>query len=561
MEVVYITDSSNDYRKSSVKSKLLVGEDSFRFIKEASFLNPVEIGKVNEKFTYEVLLKGDDILNELKLRSETISNVNFRFCNQKNNKELALTHLLFRRLVEKKFFLMQLLETLSSLVEVRTFELHLSEDYCLFDFTSLERVKINVSRYQDKRTLKKVRLQKLKNWLYLIKRFKRKVTPRVKAKKRIVFVVQTAEHHHQLLKTLYQKLHLSDSYELVVVAYSIGIGDRYSYRRHLPKGVKVYEIEDFLDNPRERISRKLFNRKGTSFPESIYLFPELNYAKFQSMVEYLKPCVCITVGYMDTGRYLSDVCRSYNIPTISIDYSGIADDYTFEKYIEYDHRAVISESQKNTWIRRNDPTLNHHVVGFLKYDEELSFNKHFHLKNKLREDSTTILFASSHGIDPGAKEQVLRELSILCAQRKFNLIVKKHPLETDEIANEIISKESQVVLGHSDTTTIECIHHSDIVISLGSSIVLDAIKELKPHITLALNTSLVMTDFMPIAEEPFIFKVDSVEKLSPLLDQLSNVSTKEKLQDEMLQAREKYLYQIDKQASHRVFHIIQKIAR
>ncbi|MEQ9232056.1 MAG: hypothetical protein RIF46_15335 [Cyclobacteriaceae bacterium] len=131
-------------------------------------------------------------------------------------------------------------------------------------------------------------------------------------------------------------------------------------------------------------------------------------------------------------------------------------------------------------------------------------------------------------------------------------------MENDGIAKAIIKHENQVALSHDEVTAMECVYVSDVVVSQGSSIVLDALFYLKPFVTLSQSDELVITDFMPIANESFVFKALEMNELESKLTNILN--ERDNLQSSMRKVRDHYLFKTDGLASLRVFDLIKKLA-
>ncbi|MEQ9232055.1 MAG: hypothetical protein RIF46_15330, partial [Cyclobacteriaceae bacterium] len=329
---------------------------------------------------------------------------------------------------EKKWFILTLVELLRKAGKLsESVDLQLSEDYALLSDYTFKDLQVALNLYPNLKRKRSNQSQSLKNLVYSVLGFKRLFKSfKTNNKPAIVFLIQTAEHHHELLNGVYQLVVNDDHLQPIVVSYPLDIGDPVMFKKHIPEGMPLMAIQEFRGVPKMKINRNVFS--FLHLVDLPFSSVEANYAMMDNMVKHLRPSVCVTVGYQDTGRYLSDVCRLHNIPTVSIDYSFITDDYTFEKHICYDYKCVISEVQKAVWQNRNDPTKEHLVTGYLKYDSfKATFDKEcFFRKYELDEKRPTIFFASSHGYDPLGKRQLIIDLAEFCTINQWNLIIKTH---------------------------------------------------------------------------------------------------------------------------------------
>ena len=103
---------------------------------------------------------------------------------------------------------------------------------------------------------------------------------------------------------------------------------------------------------------------------------------------------------------------------------------------------------------------------------------------------------------------------------------------------------------------MEVVFYSDVVVSQWSSIVLDALYYLKPFVTYSFSDDRVITDFMPISKEAFVFKASDSSTLATLLQDI--FSNQDAYLAKMKEVRHDYLYHTDGQASERVFQLLMK---
>lgn len=514
MDKLLLTDSSDVFESSGLTNKVLFKYHLPSVIVSSSFLSEKEVAQINDNFFIDFLKRGDRITKKLRDVSLSLDVPKIPLNNITDEEwKIGLCHALLEEKFERKFLVQDLVESFKTKYNC---ELELRD-----------------SGWDQS----KGRIQLYKNKLYFLFDIKRWSQP--KKSFDYVYMLTNASHHFELLENVI-KQQISNGESVGMVIYPTQLGDTKKSKRHIPKGVKVFEIQNFRGYPKFRIDRKQW--KG--FENLNFDSVEANYTMMLNMLSALSPGVCLTMGYQNHTRYLAQSCAHFKIPSISIDYSFITDDYRFERSIKYDHRISISKAQVDIWKKRNDPTLNHHTIGYLKYDDvdHLDFDRNKFGKSHDFQFDKTVLFASSYGFDNTVKSDLINFLSTYCNSNDLNFLIKKHPLETDQVPDTVLENnnfKSQVVLTHDEITALEAIKCADVVLSQGSSIVLDALYFSKPFITYATG-NLSITDLMPLGKEKFLLSASNFEELEKAIEAGINTRRKE-LIDEIERKRSYYL--------------------
>ena len=513
MDKILLTDSQEAYKSSSIPQKIL-----FRFhlpsvIVASSFLDSASVAQFNDDFFIRFLKNGDRILQKIREVASEVSIESVPIDHVSSNEwTTGLCHALLEEQIEHSLLIQDLVNAFET---SHICELMLNNSPLFFT--------------NEKRARKpKNSLQHIKNQLYFWLDIKRAFQQ--KQQFDFVYLLTTAPHHFELLKKVLST-HLSANERVAVVMYPTPMGNIAKSAVHVPEGVSIFSIQEFRGYPKFKLQKSNWeNAKWLDFASV-----EANYTLMLNMLEHLSPKVCVTMGYQNHTRYLSQACSHVQIPVVSIDYSIITDDYRFERGIRFDHRVTISDAQMKLWKKRNDPSLHHHTIGFLKYDQiaDIKTDKKAFEKKVEFAFKKTVLFASSYGFDNQAKYDLIKFLAGYCHKNEYNLLIKKHPLETDMVANEALASDSylsQKVFRHEEITSLEAISYSDIVVSQGSSIVLDALYFSKPFITYSLGENSI-TDLMAFEKEMFLLKASTFEELSNAIELAIHRNSKEILKE------------------------------
>ena len=295
---------------------------------------------------------------------------------------------------------------------------------------------------------------------------------------------------------------------------------------------------------------------------------EIYYSYFDQIFKQLKPDVCVNDNTGEIGRALSDVSRFYKKPSVNVEYGLFSDDAIhMESNIEYSIRACLGQSSIDVWKKRNDPSLEHKAIGFLKLDNlDLSiFNKqYFFKKNNLSDNSKTIFFASTWGgtneLYNEEKKAIVLQIAETAKLKNLNFIIKKHPAETDNFLEETLANfpyENIKVFQHAELNLYEALRYSDYITTQFSSISVEALYCKKPTIFFNLSEENSFVDQLTMKDEFFIFSVKNKEEFEEKIDFIEKNS--EKLREEIEKATEKYLYKTDGKSSERLLDLLKNI--
>lgn len=532
MDKLLLTDTDEVFESSNLANKILFRYHLPSVLLNSTIHSTTEIAKLNDDFFIDFLKNGDRIRNKLEECANQINEIRIplKYISEYEWK-IGLCHSLLEEDFEKRILLEDLVEMFSSKYECE------------------------ISLAHRAKKAEKRKLQFYKNRLYFLFDLKRKFI--TKRSFDYVYMITNAPHHFELLKGV-MKNQVSDGDTVAMVIYPTSMGDTQKSLKHLPDGVEVYEIQQFRGYPKFSLERRKWEDFGLLNFDAV----EANYTLMINMLDVLSPKVCITMGYQNHTRFLAQTCTHLKIPCVSIDYSFITDDYRFERSIRYDHRISISKAQVDLWQKRNDPSSKHHSIGYLKYDEirNIKFDRHLFEEKVGFQFSETLLFASSYGFDRKIKQDLIRYLSDYCHTNGMNLLIKKHPLETDTIPNETVKNKghaSQAVFEHNELSALEAICYSDLVISQGSSIVLDALYFSKPFITFSTGNHSI-TDLMPLGHEPFLLSASTFAELSKAIE--AGLKTQRgELIDAIERKKGHYLGQIDGESSLCLQNILMEI--
>ncbi|MCC7302114.1 MAG: hypothetical protein IT233_05685 [Bacteroidia bacterium] len=311
-----------------------------------------------------------------------------------------------------------------------------------------------------------------------------------KGKRRILFLTQSPVFNNRLFRRFYEIASSDKETELVVLHYASLIGSPAKkeialFRKH---GIRFYEYSDFkTHNPlsTEFFRKELSRQIPLPLPEAMDSFLEatlLNYHWMPVVLDTIRPDLVLTYTLGEPGRWLADTARFRGIPAAYVEYSLFTDDaFWMEPGIAFSKRFCIGPESVQLWKRRKDPTPEHVPLGFTGFDTADP-----PVKNK--EKKRQLLFASTwSGTHAGYQDQkklLIRELADCCQKEGFQLVIKKHPSETDTIAEDTIRsggyKNTIIVGKESQDRLLQLISDSDLVCCQNSSIGLEALYMQKP---------------------------------------------------------------------------------
>ena len=293
---------------------------------------------------------------------------------------------------------------------------------------------------------------------------------------------------------------------------------------------------------------------------------DIQYGFTNNVISKLSPDVCLYTNIQEYGRVLANVCASYNIPTIGVDYAFAFDTYIMEKRIRFDARACLSEVTAQNWIKHNDPTPRHEVIGFCKIDEwreKLEFRKQSNADKPFDNNKRTILFASTWAPNPNSpllteKAKIVESLSEICRKNDWNLIVKKHPSEFDDLVDNVFDKHkypNQSIVEHNEMSLFDCVYYSDFVCTQNSSAFIETLYLNKPFSYITANGSNIWADLSYFSREKAVGKFGSVAEYEQYLMSNEGEEAYQRLLTEFSKLQTKFLYKTDSKASERLLEL------
>lgn len=295
---------------------------------------------------------------------------------------------------------------------------------------------------------------------------------------------------------------------------------------------------------------------------------EDHYAWIGTAIEAVKPDVCFTVSLSETGRAISDAARYFSVPCVNVEYGINTDDpLYFNSNTNFTIRACIGEANQLIWKKRNDPSEQHYNIGFCKLDKLIDFKPNpadFFQRNKLDATRPSLFFASSWTSSNKSydleKQTLVDELSKLCHKRNWNLLIKKHPAETDSLVKDIIDRSNfanQLVFNHADITLHELVCYCTVATTQSSSMFAETLYFEKPFCFLNKSKEGGITELYTSINEDGLFETyRNMEDFERFVEQLMQPEELIKFKTKAQKLKEKYLYKVDGLSSERLLKLL-----
>lgn len=575
---LFVTDNNQIYLSSTLEKKILLGNG---LISACNFLSENELAAFNSRLNGVEARAAELMINDLNDTVEKCPEFKVnKFLSTRKRKAIAYSLLYsnFKKFVSLKHQFALTLNEFFNYLNLEThpeLEIEISEKYTLVDTAELNHVSVKKINFYSE--LKTEKMKWFKNVYFLFYSiFKSKKITVDKSKKQILLVIFDTFNDLDLFKNFFKLVQKSEDIHLSIVQIKSGISAEQSHKIDHLKSNKIscYQIEEFRSLVKnnnsdfystiKKINSKyhIFEKNGLNENLEIY------YTYFDTIFKKLNPDVCVNDNTGEIGRALSDVSRYYNKPSVNVEYGLFSDDAIhMESNIEYSVRACLGQSSINVWKKRNDPSLEHKAIGFLKLDNvDLSVFKkqEFFEKNNLLEKSKTLFFASTWGgtneLYNEEKKAIVLQIAETAKAKKWNFIIKKHPAETDRFLEETLSDfpyENIKVFQHAELNLYEALSYSDYITTQFSSISVEALYCKKPTIFFNLSTENSFVDQLTMKDEFFIFSVKNKEEFEEKLDFIEQNSKKISLEIE--KATEKYLHKTDGKSSERLLDLLKNI--
>ncbi|WP_462252228.1 hypothetical protein [Ekhidna sp.] len=550
---ILLTDSRRIYDQTKSDNKILINplkDLTLTAIEETNFIEEAKRLSINDQFLIHNLKYSESVVTEIE------SLKNFLIESNPENREdqlMPFLHASVKEQLIKKYAIRNLFEILKQGFEDAEFTAKLSEDYALAK--DLQNVTTAITTYKSG-IHKKLLLQLLKSKIYRWVSRKRIISKPEKI--RWMFLLYDSIHHHELISQVYG--FIPKEVEVVWVVVDSGLDKVEEITHLLPDEARVCKLDSFKASPRmkrqgtlDQIKAEMKNLNVANAKFDLHL-SEVKTAFMERAFEEIKPSKCFHISYHEVGRIMVNVARKLGVPSYSLDYSYITDDFRFEKGITFDHKFVPSSDQSRIWKKRNDLS-NHHIVGFPKYDHWHSFSfEQLNTRKKFGIGSgTVILLASSYGFDHSIRRFQIRQLIDICKKNSWGLLIKKHPLEVDHLVEETVDEcnvDWVKIYHHQDISAIEAIDAADVTISAGSSIVMDCLLVGRPFISLSQNAQSSFSDLMPVCAEQFVETVYSLDEVESAVESLTNRNI------DYSKIRDRYLGPLDGNSAQRMLKVL-----
>jgi hypothetical protein len=274
-----------------------------------------------------------------------------------------------------------------------------------------------------------------------------------------------------------------------------------------------------------------------------------------------QPCVVLSPDISDSRtRIYSFLCRNYGIPSINIQFGLTGDEAVEWRNYPGDRVAVWGENSRKALLRHGVPSSRITVTGSPRYEylETVGSGVIDSFRKKLKIDSgcPVVLFASTYYdpthsayVSPNALTEMKKSIFAAASNNpNVLMIVKPHPVEDVAELQAFAGLASNIVVVDRDCDGREFIPSSDIFISFGSTMTIDALLAEKPCVC-------PVFPGWPFSES-FISTGAVLAPQSPLeiAEIFSTISTlgKYPISNQMIAARKKFLTStvcVDKTAS------------
>ena len=570
---IFITDSRKKFEGSSHSHRILYLDG---FIGDCNFISKVQIDEFND-----LLVGIDDEANRLMLAQldrdvSTIVANRYVFsanqyisCLSDVQKATSLFFNFHKHFLSAKYLFQLVFEKFLEHFKLSApMVLALSEKYCLTQSLSF---KINSASYYQ--SFKNVYLKVLIKQVYyfLKKLFYKKLSP---TRTNVAIFLYDIHNEFDLFERFIELVKKQNKLAVTIVVVDSGNPQDKKVDPSIYAGGNVSIIELYKHkanlltnyssfyNVCEKIDPLYSIFKKARFSE----LEDIQYGFVNNVISHLSPDVCMYVNVQEFGRVVANVSSHYNIPSICVEYSFFFDTYNIEKRIKFHTRACISEVTVQNWIKHNDPTPHHEIIGFCKIDnwqEKLTQKKQAINDTLFDNNNRTIFFASTWAPNPNSpllteKVKIVEQLSEICAYNNWNLIVKKHPSEFDGLIDALFKDnkhKNQRVFEHHEMPLFDCIYHSDFVCTQNSSVFVEALYLNKPFSYISINAENRWASLSYFSREKEVGTFGSVEDYGKYVLANAGDEAYQKLQADFLRLQTKFLYKTDGKASERLLEL------
>ncbi len=569
-----ITDNHNNYNSFSGE-KILIGNGH---LISGNVLSDEAITEINRQMNGYEIRAAEDMITELRalcqLKPEIQVNAN-PFLNTRSQFDIrySLLYQDFKIYVLKRNVFDRMLELVSEKVKAKgdQIEFYLHNDYQLLadpKRTSSLTMSSKFSFYGPTPKVSPV----LKNLYYSLHSFLHTSCPVKTQKTHIALFVFDIASEVEIFDTFFKIVAEREDLELSIIQISSGVPAHkvVSAAKYEGDNIHFFEFKDFKSpvqtddvsftgwlNMVDPYYGDIFGKAPTRHNLAVY------YAFAAKCFKRIQPDIAVYANTAEAGRAISDVGRTLKIPVINVEYALFTDDAIhMESNILFSARACIGESGIGIWKKRNDPTPKHEAIGFIKLDKPLRKSDAKNFIGSLGFDPAlpTIFFASTwagtNDLYNKEKMTIVERLIDFCEQQKVNMIIKKHPAETDGKLNELVKGKGSAfvkVFEHGEIELQDALRASEILITQNSSVSAEAIFYGKPTVFINLSQGLIWPELFPFIGEEFIFNIRDLAELEKRITFILKNSTL--ISQKMSEHAGKYLFKPDGNASKRLLDL------
>lgn len=578
---VFITDSEERYEASAAERKILL---EIAVIKKSSFLSPEAISAIDTLNNSSEIIAGETYIGTLesllkKLELDRIGPI--PFMEHKPAYEQAYS-LLFHRLYDYAKCRFQLEAWLQNFRAFYPDE-QLQPEFDLgaaYSWFAVANKSLNCAILPGRPSFSEALTGSVKNLLQSPLR-RTKPQKKLSGATKVMIVSYNIAHHLDIFRnyvrhTLEQTKH---EIHVVLVSNESNAAENVVSRIYGNNArIFTHDFSDFrttcFHSPAKALGQIISQLPELSFLKNDPYFTGLfrNYSWMQTALKTLRPDIALIVNLHETGRILSDVAAVKSVPTVQVDYGLFSDHHLMNSRISFTARAVLSDAVKEVWERRGDTSRTRIPIGFTKLDDAkpaeaiLAEKLDFFTKNGLDPAMPTVFFASTWSQAGEAydteKKEIVAALSGICARNGYNLLVKKHPLEHDNLLEKLVAnRPNQRIFNHPDIHLEKAIVFSDLITTQGSSVVLESLFYGKMPVFLGTSPSKKLI-LAGMTNSDSVIYFSDFGKLEVFIDELFHDEKTKVVHAEMVaQKMQHILYKTDGKAYIRLYELAEKLMK
>jgi CDP-glycerol glycerophosphotransferase (TagB/SpsB family) len=161
------------------------------------------------------------------------------------------------------------------------------------------------------------------------------------------------------------------------------------------------------------------------------------------------------------------------------------------------------------------------------------------------------------------KVKIVEQLSEFCLKHGWNLLVKKHPSEFDNLLDHIFAQKSpnQRFVEHHEMSLFDCIYHSDFVCTQNSTAFIEALFLVKPFSYLTTEGENLWASRSYFSREAASGNFNSIAEYESYLLANEGEEAYKRLQQEFITLQTKYLFKTDGKASRRLLDLAESFVK